>query len=269
MKAQDQIYENFIQTDASINPGNSGGPLLNINGELIGINTAIYGEAQGIGFAIPINTAKRIVDDLLEFGEVRVPWLGISVQDLTETISEHLGYKDTHGVIISEISADSPAEKSGLHSADIIVSISNQNIKSKETYKRVIGLYTAGDKITIRVFSQGAFKTLNVKTTEIPPGYIDKLFWESFGIEIIDNTRQLAQRYGLYTSKGVVISKIKRNAQAYNKGLEAGDIILKVLDRSIENSAEMKNQIIKNMHRESIVLLVQRGQYGYYVDFDL
>jgi Do/DeqQ family serine protease len=269
IKTDDQVYENFIQTDASINPGNSGGPLLNIKGELIGINTAIYGQAEGIGFAIPISTAKRIVDDLLEYGEVHPPWLGISVQNLTSNVSEHLGYKGNHGAIISDIFPGSPAQKSGLKTADIIISISGQKIKSKTTYKRVLRLYTAGDVIKIDLYRQGKVKTFSIRAIEFPVKFVDALFWDGFGIEVIDNNRQVARNYGLYSSSGVVISRLNPKGQAYQKGLRPGDIIIKVQASPIQNHNEFKKQIVKNIHRESVVFLVQRGQYGYYVNFEL
>ncbi len=269
IKANEQIYENFIQTDASINPGNSGGPLLNIKGELIGINTAIYGGAEGIGFAIPINTAKRIIDDLLEFGEVRPPWLGISVQDLTNNVADHLGYKGSHGVIISEIFPGSPADKTGLQPADIIISIAGQKIKSKSTYKRVIGLYTANDTIKIKIFRDGTLRSVSVKASEFPLEYVDTLVWDGFGMKIINNSKQIARRYNLYTSSGVVVSEIKRSGQAHKKGLAAGDIILKIQAKKIRDIKDFKKQIVNNIHMESVMLLVQRGRYGYYVNFEM
>ncbi len=139
IRENDQVYEDFIQTDASINPGNSGGPLLNINGELVGINTAIYGEAQGIGFAIPVNTARRIVDDLLRYGEVRPAWIGLTVEGLTRSAAGKLGYTGVHGVMAAEVITGSPAARSGLAAGDIILSIGDQKVKSPALYKRLLG----------------------------------------------------------------------------------------------------------------------------------
>lgn len=269
IKADEQVYEDFIQTDASINPGNSGGPLLNIRGKLIGINTAIYGQAEGIGFAIPVNTAKRIVADLLEFGEVHPPWLGITVQNISGKVADYLGYPYNYGVIIAEIFPDSPAEKIGLKNADIIMSMASKKIKSKTAFKRILGLYTANDSISLKYFRNGVIKTVSVKATEFPPRYADELLWEGFGIKVIDNSQQIARKYGLYTSAGIVISEIKRNSQANSRGLEPGDIILKVQIVEITDTDSFKKYIIKNIHRDSLVLLVQRGRYGYYVNFEL
>ena len=269
IKANEQIYENFIQTDASINPGNSGGPLLNIKGELIGINTAIYSGAEGIGFAIPISTAKRIIDDLLEYGEVHPPWLGISVQDMKPGVAEHFGYKGNHGVIISEIFPGSPADKAGVQPGDIILSLSDQKIKSKTSYKRILGIYTANDTINIKIYRQGSVKTVQINASEMPVEYLDSLVWDGLGIKIIDNSNNIARRYNLYSAAGVVISEIKLNSTANKLGLAAGDIILKVQTNKIKDTADFKKQILNNIHRESVVLLVQRGRYGYYVNIEI
>lgn len=269
LKANDQIYEDFIQTDASINPGNSGGPLLNINGELIGINTAIYGEAQGIGFAIPVNTAKRIVDDLLRYGEVRPAWIGITVQNLASEDAARLGYTGLNGIIITEIMPQSPAASSGLLVNDIIISIGDQKIKSKSLYKRIIGLYTAQTTVKMEVFRQGKIYSFSVVTAGISSESVTKVLWDVFGIDIINNTAPLARKYGLATGKGIVISRINSNGQAHTIGLKPGDIILQAQGISLKDVDDLKNQIVKNIYQESMVLLVQRGRYGYYITFEL
>ncbi|MEI6125955.1 MAG: trypsin-like peptidase domain-containing protein [Pseudomonadota bacterium] len=202
IKSNEQIYEDFMQTDASINPGNSGGPLLNIKGELIGINTAIYGEAQGIGFAIPINAAKRIVDNLLKYGEVRPPWTGIAVDDLTRKTASALEYKGTYGVAISEIEPGSPGEKSGLITGDILVSIGDQKVKSKTAFKRLISLYTANNTIKMEISRHGETKTFSVQASEFPPHYMDSVVANRLGMEIIDNSGQIARSNGLASASG-------------------------------------------------------------------
>ncbi len=268
IKSGDQLYENFIQTDASINPGNSGGPLLNIFGDLIGINTAIYGKAEGIGFAIPVNTVKRIVADLVKFGEVRPPWIGIEVQDLTPGVAEHLGYSGTQGVIISEVVPDSPARQHGLQSADIILAVGEQKIKSTTSYKRCLSLYTAGTSVDFTLFRQGRKLTLQVKAAEYPLKYIDTLLWDDLGIAVINNSRRTAQQYGLHTASGVVLSKLKRGGSAYEKGLRPGDVILKVQGDPVADTEALKKQLIRQLYQNALVLLVQRGPYGYYVTFE-
>ncbi len=269
IRENDQIYEDFIQTDASINPGNSGGPLLNINGELVGINTAIYGEAQGIGFAIPVNTARRIVDDLLRYGEVRPAWIGLTVKGLTRPAAEQLGYTGAYGVIAAEVITGSPAARSGLAEGDIILSIGDQKVKSPSIYKRLLGLYTADAAVKIEFYRKGSVSQATVKAAEIPAGHIEAIIAKSLGFDTIDNNGQIARRYGLASDEGIVISKINQNGQAGRKGLRPGDIILQMQGREIKNTADFKHQFPQHMSGDSIVLLVQRGRYGYYVSFDL
>jgi serine protease Do len=135
IRSEDMVYHDFIQTDASINPGNSGGPLLNINGELIGINTAIYAKAQGIGFAIPINKAKRIVADLIKFGEVVQAWVGLTVQDVDRRLAQYLQLKDTKGVLVKKVEETGPARKAGIQDGDVIVALGKRNILSENDYQ--------------------------------------------------------------------------------------------------------------------------------------
>jgi S1-C subfamily serine protease len=134
LKAEEQTYYDFIQTDASINPGNSGGPLLNIDGELIGINAAIYQKAQGIGFAIPIDRARRIVLDLITYGEVHVPWVGLFVQDITPPLARHFGIAPGKGVVVSAVEDESPASSAGVHRGDVIVSLEGAPVGSAAEY---------------------------------------------------------------------------------------------------------------------------------------
>jgi serine protease Do len=269
IRENDQIYEDFIQTDASINPGNSGGPLLNINGELIGINTAIYGEAQGIGFAIPVNTARRIVDDLLRYGEVRPAWIGVTVEGLNRSAAGRLGYTGVYGVLVTAVMAGSPAARSGLTNGDIIVAIGDQKVKSPPVYKRLLGLYTADAPLKIEFYRKGSISQVTVKASEIPASYVEAIIAKNLGFEMIDNNGQTARRYGLASDEGIVISKIIQNGQADSKGLRPGDIILQMQGREIKNTADFMHQIPQHMSGDTIVLLVQRGRYGYYVSFDL
>ncbi len=269
IRQDDQIYENFIQTDASINPGNSGGPLLNINGELIGINTAIYGEAKGIGFAIPVNAARRIVEDLLRYGEVRPPWTGIRVESLTRKQAAELGYTGTHGVIITGVAAGSPAFHSGIAADDILLSAGDQKIKTPASFKRVLESYTAGAQLKLELFTKGVVRTVAITASEIPAGFIDALIEKNLGFETIDNNPQTARRYSLASPEGIVIAKLSQNGTAAGKGLRPGDIIQQLQGRKIENTADFKHQLAQHVYSDSIVLLVLRGRYGYYVAFDL
>ena len=269
IKSGEQTYEDFIQTDASINPGNSGGPHLNINGELIGINTAIYGEAQGIGFAIPVNTAMRIVDDLLRYGEVRPAWVGVSVQTLPRSTAEQLGYQGGSGVLVTDVFPQSPAAVNGIQPSDIIISIGDQKIKSPALYKRVISRYTPNSSLKIELFHHGAATTRTIVAAEVPHQYLERIVAVHMGIELISNNAQIARRYALRSSTGLVITKIAPNSQAARIGLHPGDIVVQAQGVPLHDVRDFYNQVLKNIYQDSIVVLVQRGLYGYYITFEL
>ncbi len=155
IRTNERVYHDFIQIDASINPGNSGGPLLNINGELIGINTAIYAKAQGIGFAIPINKAKRIISDLIQYGEVIQAWIGITVQDLDEKLANYMKTAGIKGALVKKIELKSPAGKAGVQDGDIILSLGTRSLHSSEDYRTAMKGFATGDHVKIRVLRNG------------------------------------------------------------------------------------------------------------------
>jgi len=269
IKKDGEMYENFIQTDASINPGNSGGPLLNIKGELIGINTAIYSEAQGIGFAIPINTAKRIVNELLRYGEVRTPWLGIYVQNLSTVLARKSGYRGDFGVVVTDIFPDSPAKKAGLKPGDIITAIDHQPVKSKESFNTMLSSYAADNTILFSVFSDNSRKDYSIKSTAFPLSLVGDVCWKILGIAVIENNNAIAKNYGLYSDKGVIIKSTLERGQAEQRGLKPGDIILQVQEHEIKNVEDFKKNIARCAQRDNILVLIQRGPYGYYLNLEM
>ncbi|MCX8044536.1 MAG: trypsin-like peptidase domain-containing protein [Desulfobacterota bacterium] len=269
IKTDSQTYEDFIQTDASINPGNSGGPLLNINGELIGINTAIYSEAQGIGFAIPVNTAMRIVNDLLRYGEVRPAWIGLIAGPLARGFAAQHGYEGNAGVRVEEVFPESPAAIGGIKPNDIIISVGDQRLKSPTAYKRALARYTPGSTMKIEVFRDGTRFIATIIPTEIPLRYVERIVKEDIGIEVIRNNAQLARQYGLHNAAGLVIKQVTSGSQAARIGIKPGDILLQVQGIRIDEVRDLYEQILKNIYQESIVVLVQRGMYGYYITFEL
>lgn len=161
-----QQFKNLLQTDASINPGNSGGPLLNLKGEVIGINTAITTQGQGLGFAIPINTVREVLQELIEQGKVSRPWLGVSITDITQEISDYLRTNITEGVVIAEVMSNSPAQQAGLRQGDIILEINKQKIKKSEDVTELIGGSQAGAKIEILIIRNNAYKTISATLAE-------------------------------------------------------------------------------------------------------
>ncbi|MBI3585431.1 MAG: Do family serine endopeptidase [Nitrospinae bacterium] len=269
IKGEDgRIYSDFIQIDASINPGNSGGPLLNINGEVIGINSAIYQKAEGIGFAIPIDRAKRIVNDLIKYGEVHEAWLGIFVQELTPQIAKSFGYSNTKGVIISKTFKGGPSERAGLKRGDIIVSIGNKPIRTIDDYYDLIYGYGHNDKISITVFRDGEKVAVNVTAQAIPEELSDEIALEWLGIAVDEITNKAVKKYQLFTNSGVLISKVEKGSPAGKIGIEAGDVLRQINQAKVETIKDFKRAVISAKKGSSVLLLVQRGKYGYYVTLE-
>ena len=269
IRTDDRVYHNFIQTDASINPGNSGGPLLNINGELIGINTAIYAKAQGIGFAIPINKARKIISDLIQYGEVIQAWIGITVQDLDEKLARYLKVPGKKGVMVKAVEPHSPAQKIGLREGDIILAIGNKKINSLNDYEAVTRSLSAGDRLKIKLWRDGRTQTAAVKTRVFPLALADDLGYRLLGVRVEDITPRKRRKYRISTSSGVVISKIRKNSYLARIGAEPGDVIRQIDDAVIRNSEDFKKAIIKYRRKNSVVLLLQRGEQGYYITVNL
>jgi serine protease Do len=264
-----RIYSDFIQLDASINPGNSGGPLLNINGELIGINTAIYQEAQGIGFAIPIDRAKRIVDDLINYGQVEDIWLGIMVQDINPEIIDRFQYPYNYGVIISRVSKGSPGQEARLQAGDIIQQIEGQKIRSSEQYLDLISSYTINDKIPLTYFRQGQVHNTTLVARSMPLALVEEVARELIGVSVARISLAAKLRYRLYTTKGVVISQVESGSPADKIGIKPGDVIRQINSLRIENLQDFKKAITSLGDSNSLLLLIQRGPNGYYITLEL
>jgi Do/DeqQ family serine protease len=262
VRTEERVYRNFIQTDASINPGNSGGPLLNIDGELIGINTAIYQKAQGIGFAIPINKAKRIVKELLNAGEVRLPWIGLELQELTEELRNYFGVpKETTGALVNDVVHGSPAAKAGLKRGDIILSLGEIPISSPQDYRESLEEFVPADRLKITIFRKGKEMTVSLQPAPFPLDYALDLVYQRLGIQVGNLDKKTRQRYGL---KGAVsIEKVRKDSEAGRIGLESGDLILQVNDIPVKNLEEFKKAISRFRHLPALTLLVRRGPYGY------
>ena len=262
VRTEERIFRHFIQTDASINPGNSGGPLLNVDGEFIGINTAVYQKAQGIGFAIPINKAKRIVRELIQEGRVRVPWLGLEMQELTRELKSHFGLaKKGMGVLINDVIDRSPAAQAGLKRGDILLYLEDMPISSLSDYRDTLGEYTVGDPLHLEVFRKGEELSISVKPTPFPFNHARALFYRRVGIEVGEVDRTAQKQYGL--KEGVFIKHVRPDSNAGQYGLGAGDLLLKINDVPIRNMDEFNTAISQHHHLPSITLLIQRGAYGY------
>jgi len=269
IRTDDREFHDFIQIDASINPGNSGGPLLNINGDLIGINTAIYAKAQGIGFAIPISKARKIISDLIQYGEVIQAWIGITVQDIDETLAQYLKVPGKKGVIIKAVEPESPARKAGLEEGDIILSFGDKKIQDVADYVSVTKGLVAGDTLKAKIWRNGKKQALAVKTRVFPLELADELAYKLLGIKVADLTANTQRKYSIIANKGVVISEINKKSQLARIGALPGDVIRQIDDYTIKNSEDFKKAIVKNRRKNSVVLLLQRGEQGYYITITL
>ncbi len=265
IRTEDREYLDFIQIDASINPGNSGGPLLNINGDLIGINTAIYAKAQGIGFAIPINKAKKIISDLIQFGEVIQTWIGVTVQNLDKKLAGYLKVPGKKGVMVKALESDSPASNAGLKEGDIILAIGNQKIASVQEYWSVKKTYAAGDTLKAQIWRNGKTETVRIKSRLFPLKMAEGLAFRLMGIRVEDLTQKNRRNYRISVRQGVVISEIDGRSDLAKIGARPGDVIRQIEDAAIINKDDFKRAIVKYRQRRSVVILLQRGDQGYYI----
>ncbi|MGR3311483.1 MAG: trypsin-like peptidase domain-containing protein [Candidatus Brocadiales bacterium] len=225
------VYENLIQTDASINPGNSGGPLVNINGELIGINTAIVDQAQGLGFAIPVDKVRKTLIELLNFEEINKIWFGAQVEDPKP---------GTHGVAVVSVEDGSPAEKAGLKKGDIIVKIDSNLIDDVLDFRKNILKRDINDKLSLSIIRKGVKLKSSIMLTKTPVPSVEKLAREKFGIEVQDLSPAIARQLGLWWLKGgVLISAVEQNSPAEDVGIDPGYVIVRLGRYRINNLKEL------------------------------
>jgi len=267
-----QVYRNFIQTDTAINPGNSGGPLLNIKGEVVGINTAIIPYAQGIGFAIPINIAKKNIDDLINLGKVRRSWLGVYIQDVTPEIAKQFNLTEAKGVLVGDVIKNSPAEEVGIKTGDIIMKVNNEEVNSPEELQDKIRDVEIGKNADIEVMRDG--KTINfiVEIVEMPTVEVEgsespkeKVFSVQTGIQVEPVTSEIAKEMGLSWVKGLVITEVVPGSSADDMGLQQGDIVLEASRTEVSSIGEWEKVINKLEPGDTLLLLVFRNQHTYYV----
>lgn len=266
IKTRERVFHEFIQTDASINPGNSGGPLLNIDGELIGINTAIYAQAQGIGFAIPINRAKRIISDLINFGAVVQAWVGLMVQPIDTNLAEYLNIQGDAGVIISAVEPDSPAEAAGFKEGDIIRTIDGFTITDVHSYQLKMNEISVGQDISFEISRKRKTDRLRLKTALFPIDQALELARRRLGITVSALDLQTRNRYGIQARSGVLIVNMQRGSHLDRIGVVPGDIIHQVDEVRVNNLAEFKAAIVKYRNKPSVVILIERDGHFYYIN---
>ena len=266
-------YEDFVQTDASINPGNSGGPLINIDGEVIGINAMIIQPGTGIGFAIPINMAKQILDDLIKTGKVVRPWLGISVQDLTPEMMEHFKVKEKEGVLVGQIYPGTGAEKAGLASGDIIKSIDDKPVKNVGELVKEIQKKKVGQKVKLSVVREGKAIPIDITTSAMPDKAElekekEKEGEEKLGARLQELTPQLATRFRITGVKqGVVVLAVEDGSLADEMGLQEGDVILEINRKKIESLKDFEKAMKDASLEKGILFQIHRKGSSFYLTF--
>ncbi|MBG0791794.1 MAG: trypsin-like peptidase domain-containing protein [Desulfovibrionaceae bacterium] len=252
-------FGSFIQTDAAINPGNSGGPLLNIDGELIGINTAILARAEGIGFAIPINKARLVVDELLSSGHVSPIWLGVFGQDVDQAVARYFNLKDLHGMLVAEVHPDTPADRSGIRPGDIVVSMNGTPVNNKDEYLTRLFNVTKSESLTMTVLREGRTVTHSLKPQVLDKDRAMDLVRTRWGFDLADRGQ----------GSGAEVTAITPGSAAAKLGLRPGDIIHQIGNRRLRSGLDLLNAFLRNRMQKTVLMRVQRGRNLYNVRLTL
>jgi len=262
-------YEDFIQTDASINPGNSGGPLVNIDGDVIGINAMIIQPGQGIGFAIPINLAKTIMVELIKSGKVIRPWVGIGLQDITSDLMKFFNLKEKAGALISQVYAGSPAETVGLKVGDVVIEVDRVKVTNSQDVVREVLKKKVGQQVGFVVLREGKRTEISVTTAQMPektgePGPAQPAR-EWFGLRVSNVTPDLAKQLGLKKTEGVVIVGVEPSSIAQRSGLKAGDVISEVNRQKVSSENDYRSAMEKSKPDQGVLFLIDRAGSTFFV----
>ena len=268
------VYQDYIQTDAAINPGNSGGPLVNINGEVVGVNAAIStvsGGNIGIGFAIPINIVKNVISDLEEKGYVERAYLGILPQEITPVLQKKLNLDSVQGVLIGHVEVDTPADKAGLQKRDVIIAIDGEDVPNVSKFRIMIADKPVGSKANLKILRNNKKLSKTVKLSARPDNVISKNLElneeaeEWLGISVNDITVEVSEKFDIALDKGVVVTGIKRGSPAEDSALNIGDVILELENIDINNKNDFYKAVdkLKEKNQESVLLYINSGNNFY------
>jgi serine protease Do len=274
-------YDNYIQTDAAINRGNSGGPLFNLDGDVVGINTAIIspsGGSIGIGFSVPSKTAIPVIDQLRQFGETRRGWLGVKIQQVTDEIADTLNIHPAHGALVGDVDERGPARPAGIQAGDVIVKFDGRDIKEMHDLPRVVADTPVGKLVQVVVIRKGQEMTLSVKLGRLedndrlaaatpdkqaaPPAE-PTVVQKALGLNLADMSDDLRKRYRIKDSvTGVVITGVEARSDASEKRLSPGDVVLQVAQEEVKNTADLRARIdqLKKEGRKNALLLISSAQ---------
>ncbi|MDZ7342873.1 MAG: DegQ family serine endoprotease [candidate division KSB1 bacterium] len=271
-------YEDYIQTDAAINPGNSGGALVNLNGELIGINTAIAtqtGGFMGIGFAIPVNLAKKIMGDIVETGKVTRGWLGVYIQNITPDLAKAMKLDVAKGVIVSKVEENSPADKAGIKEEDVILKLNGKDIDNTVELSTLVASTSPKSEIDLKILRNGKPMDVKVRLGELTANVQRKAesgrtSYENIGLAVSNITPALIQKYDLPTKiTGVVVTQVDPNGAAAQFGIQEGDVIMKVNRENIRSVADFEKQISSTKPGENILFYLRRGDGNLFLAFPM
>lgn len=264
-------YDDFIQTDASINPGNSGGPLINMDGEVVGISTAIVAGGNGIGFAIPITMAKDIISQLKKTGEVTRGWLGVGIQDLDSELKEY--YDVDQGVLVTQVFPGDPADEAGIKPQDVIVSVNGKAVDSARELSKVVAELAVGEVAKIKINRKGDVKTIKVETGKRDESQIadsmqrqrQGMASDELGIEVSNITPNIEERFNLASRDGVIVVNVESGSKAAEAGIRQGDIIKEVNRQTVNSVADYESILNGIEAGEMVQLYIKRAQRGYLV----
>jgi serine protease Do len=276
LRGIESFIQDFIQTDAAINPGNSGGALVNLKGELVGINTAIAsrsGGSIGIGFAIPTNLAGKVMTDILEKGKVVRGWLGVTISDVPEEVVKMYELETKDGAFVREVENEGPADKAGVEAGDIILEVSGKKIRNSTELITLIGSSEPGNTVNLKILRDGKGKNIEVRLEEFPEeesliARSQRNSLESLGIEVETVSRNLRKKYNVTgNDEGVVITSIQQGSVADRLGLQEGDMIIRINRRYVSNVSEFSRVVGELGSGDPVVLYIRRGDRKFVRDF--
>jgi len=258
-------YDDFIQTDAPINPGNSGGPLFNLKGEVVGINTAIVAQGQGIGFAIPADVVKPLIPQLITTGGVTRGYLGVNIQAITPELAKAMSLKDTKGALVSEVVPGSPADKGGLHQGDVVVAFDQKKVEGPRDLSSFVAQTPVGQEAKVTVLREGAEKHLSLKVGKLgseeakaDPSTLSKQ--GKWGLMMQDLNPQRQGKSGPGGSQGALVAEVQPGSPAAMAGVRSGDILLSVNRRPINSAKQAAEEIFKAKEGDSLLLVLKRDE---------
>ena len=272
-------YDDYLQTDAAINKGNSGGPLFNMDGDVIGVNTAIIspsGGSIGIGFAVPSDTASSVIDQLRQFGETRRGWLGVKIQSVTEEIAESLGVKENSGALVSAVTPDSPAAKGGIQAGDVIVRLDGRDVSSVRSLPRLVSRVPVGKTIDVDLMRKGERRVVKIVVGRLEEAEKDQDSPSApdagsslLGMKLAPLDDAMRKKFGIDTrvAKGVVVTEVGATSAAGRKGIKVGDVIVEAAQEQVATAADVSKAIekVRKSNRRAILLRIEdaKGQMRY------